>query len=216
MALGDEEIPLQWMDRRSEIPARDPLITKAINLMLASGTAGDWAQNLPALLQGLNEGVKKGASSSMMEKIVRKAAEKGALGSVLPCLQQASKTGMSLRDEGVLRSVVWGLRVSASRNGWLKGDVAKSIKDSNAVALLLESKEHGTKSVLAENDPRTRPEILGAWLELVAVYAFKFQEGKDTEDGLVRAYAERLVSRLSDGGVEVSAMRMWLVLRREY
>lgn len=178
--------------------------------MLASEPAA-WGQNLPALLQGLNEGVKKGAGTPIMEKIVRKAAEMGRLGTVLPCLQQASKTGMSLKDEGILRCVVWGLHVSAARNGWNKGGLEKAIRDSNVVALLLESKDHGTRSIMAENDPRTRPEVLGAWLELVAVYAHKYQGGKDSEEGLVRAYAERLVSRLAEGGVQVSLMRMSLM-----
>lgn len=203
VALGDEEIQLQWINRRQEIPNRSVLITKAINLMLAS-EGKDWSKNLPALLQGLNEGVKKSAGSPIMEKIVRKAAEMGKLGTVLPCLQQVSKTSMTLKDEGILRCVVWALHVSAARNGWNKGSLEKAIKDSNAVALMLESADHGSQSVMAENDPRTRPSVLGTWLELVAAYAYKFQGGKDSEEGLVKAYTARLVSRLAEGGVEVS------------
>lgn len=201
--LGDEEIQLQWIDRRREIPSRSALITKAINLMLAS-EAKDWGTNLPALLQGLNEGVKKSVDMSVMQKIVRKAAEMGKLGTVLPCLQQASKTNMSLKDEGILQCVVWALHVTAARNGWNKASLEKAIKESNAVALMLESAEHGTQATMAENDPRTRPSVLGTWLELVAAYAYKFQGAKDSEEGLVKAYAARLMSSMAEGGAQVS------------
>lgn len=203
MALGDEEIQLQWMNRRQEIPNRNALITKAINLMLAS-EAKSWGQNLPALLQGLNEGVKRSADTAIMEKIIRKAAEMGKLGTVLPCLQQASKTNMTLKDEGILRCVVWALHASGARNGWNKGSLEKAIKDSNAVALMLESAEHGSRSEMSENDPRTRPVVLGTWLELVAAYAYKYQGGKDSEEGIVKAYTQRLLSRLSETGAQVS------------
>lgn len=203
VALGDEDIQLQWIDRRREIPNRNALITEAINLMLAS-EAKDWSHNLPALLQGLNEGVKKSLGPKVMEKLVRKAAETGKFGTVLPCLQQASKTGMTLKDEGILAWVVWALHVSAARNGWNKASLEKTIKESNAVALMLESADHGSQAVMAENDPRTRPSVLGTWLELVAAYAYKFQGGKDSEEGLVKAYTARLLSRLAEIGVEVS------------
>lgn len=203
VVLGDEEIQLQWMDRRREIPNRNALITKAINLMLDSETK-HWGQNLPALLQGLNEGVKKSADTSVMEKIIRRAAEMGKLGTVLPCLQQASKTNMTLKNEGILRCIVWALHASGARNGWNKGALEKAIRESNAVALMLESPDHGTQSVMSENDPRTRPSVLGTWLELVAAYAYKYQGGKDSEEGLVKAYTARLLSRLAEDGVEVS------------
>ncbi|CZT21280.1 uncharacterized protein RCC_07143 [Ramularia collo-cygni] len=201
VVLGDEEIQLQWINRRREIPNRNALITKAINLMLASETK-DWGKNLPALLQGLNEGVKKSVDTALMEKVLRKAAEMGKLGTVLPCMQRASKTNMTLKNEAILRCVVLGLHASGARNGWNKGSLEKAIRDSNVVALMLESADHGTQSVMSENDPRTRPFVLGTWLELVAAYAYKYQGGKDSAEGVVKTYTARLLSRLAESGTE--------------
>ncbi|SMR56878.1 unnamed protein product [Zymoseptoria tritici ST99CH_1E4] len=202
VAIADEEIPLHWLDRKREIPNRNKVVTEAINLII-NGESKDW-QNLPALMQGLKEGTKKPLSDALMEKIIRRAVLKGRLGHALLCLQQAARTGMTLKNEVVLRLVVHGLRAVPQEQGWEKDLLEKAVKNASAVAALLESEEHGGGTVLVENDPRTRVEVLGTFLELVAVYAFKFQGKKDSKEGLVKSYAERLVSRLDKTGAKVS------------
>jgi hypothetical protein len=201
VAIAEEEIPLHWIDRKREIPNRNKVVSEAINLII-NGESKDW-QNLPALMQGLKEGSKKPLSDALMEKIVRRAIAKGKLGHTLLCLQQAARTGMTLKNEAVLRLVVYGLRAVPQEQDWNKDLLEKAIKNASAVASLLESEEHGGVSTLVENDPRTRLEVLGTYLELVAVYAYKFQKKKDSQEGLVKSYAGRLVSRLEKKGVKV-------------
>lgn len=193
--LGSEEIQLQWMDAKNDIPARRRLVNQAINLM-AEGESSEW-QNLPNLLRALNEGVKKPATSAQMEKIVRKAFQSGKFGVVLQCLTQAEKTGMTLKDERVLKSVIFGLHEMAEGSEWSEEVTGRGLRDAHQISLLLEREEHGTGGKLAPNDPRTRPEVLGVFLELAAVYAYKFGGAKDSQ-GLVKAYAGRLLSNMKD------------------
>lgn len=199
--LGGEEIQLQWIDAKNDIPARKGLVNQAIDLM-AAGESAEW-QNLPKLLQALNEGVKKPATPAQMEKIVRKAIQSGKFGFVLQCLTQAEKTGMSLKDERVLQSVISGLHEMAEGSEWSEETTGRALRDAHQISLLLEREEHGNGAKLASNDPRTRPEVLGVFLELAAVYAYKF-EGAQDKQGLVKAYAGRLLSNLKDRQSTVS------------
>ena len=138
-----------------------------------------------------------------VDKIVRSAVEMGGLGTILQCLHQAHNTGMTLKRDEVLNGVVWGLHDMAQRGGWSEKATAKAIKDANEVAMQLESEEHGSGKVLRADDPRKRPDVLGVYLELTAVYAYKHQNGKDV-DGKVRAYTERLLANI-EGAEQVRA-----------
>ena len=198
--VGGEEITLQPIDRRNDIPPRREVVAQAINLII-NGESKDW-QNIPKLLQGLKEGVKKPASEALMEKIVRKAFQAKQLGVVIQCLYQAELTGMTLKSEPVLRTFLAGLHDLAQESEWQKGAVTKALRDANVVSQLLETKEHGTEGKIRPNDPRVRPEVLGVFLELASVFAWRHDGQKDTE-GLVRAYAGRLV-----GNVERTQMKV--------
>ncbi|KAK5120812.1 hypothetical protein LTR85_005879 [Meristemomyces frigidus] len=197
VTIGDEEVELQWMDRRKEIPNRTKLFHKAIDLM-AAGEGKDW-NNLPNLLAGLKHAGAK-AEEKMMGKAVRKAVSAGRIGAIVQCLQQGEYTGMTLDIDEVLENVIWGLHVTAQREGWSEEGVLKALKAANQVGLLLETEEHGGGRHLREHDPRRRPEVLGAFLELAAVYAYKFQGAKDV-DGKVKTYADRLLGCI-DGAAQ--------------
>ena len=197
--IGGEDIPLQWMDRRKEVPNRTKLLHKAIDLMAVEGESKDWL-NLPALLTGLRH-AHATPGPRAMGKIVRKAVEAGRMGSIVLCLQQANHTGMRLDVEEVLEGVVWGLHVTAQRDGWSEESTLKALKAANQVALLLESEEHGGGRHLRQNDPRQRPEVLGVFLELAAVHAYRYLDAKDV-DGKVKTYAARLLGCI-DGATQV-------------
>ena len=101
-----------------------------------------------------------------------------------------------MKKEAVLDAVILALRDLGATDGW--GDREKleqALKDGNEISMRLEDEEHGSKRVLTENDPRRRPEVLSVFLELVAVYSWKYQDGKD-EDGRVRAFADRLLCNI--------------------
>ncbi|KXL47677.1 hypothetical protein M433DRAFT_111160 [Acidomyces richmondensis BFW] len=197
--IGDEEIELKWIDRRKEIPNRTKLFHKAISLMSASseggheGEAKAW-ENLPALLTGLKK-AHAVPPEKAMAKIVRKAVGCGRIGIIIQCLHQVEHTGMSLQMPEVLNNVIYGLRTLAQKDGWSEEALGKALKDSQQIAILLEMKEHGGGGIIKTNDARGRKEVIGVFLELAAMHAYKFQNGKDV-DGKVKMYAERLMDRL--------------------
>ncbi|EMC93970.1 hypothetical protein BAUCODRAFT_112632 [Baudoinia panamericana UAMH 10762] len=203
--VGDEEVPLTWIDRRKEIPSRNKLFVRALELMSKGARdeyGGDW-KNLTALLTAL-KGVskskgheKRDVREERMGRIVRKVAEAGHLEIVIHCLKISKQTGLSLKQEDVLENVVWAMHHAAQKAGWSEEAVTKSLKHARAIGLLLESEQHGGGAVLREDDPRTRPEVVGVFLELSAVFAYRYGGGKD-EDGSVKMYAERLLSCIGE------------------
>ncbi|KAK4542289.1 hypothetical protein LTR36_006942 [Oleoguttula mirabilis] len=199
VTVGDEDIELQWLDRRNDIPNRTTLFHRAIDLMAAGTDSKAWS-NLPSLLAGL-KGAGAKVEEKMMGKVVRKAVGAGRIAIVVQCLQQGGHTGMTLQSEQILEHVIWGLHMTAQRDGeWSEEAVLKALKAANQLGLLLETEEHGGGRYLREHDPRRRAEVLGVFLELAAVHAYKFQGGKDV-DGKVKIYAERLLGCI-DGAAQ--------------
>ena len=192
VTIGDEDFKLEWTDRINDIPSRHHLLPEAIRLM-AKGEGRDW-NNLPALLTGLR-GAKMMPAHTAMAKIIYEATSSGRFGIILQCLHQAHNTGMTMKKDQVLNAVMWSLHHIAQNDEWSEAATAKAIKDANEVASQLEDEEHGTGKYVQANDPRMRPYVLGTFLELASVNAYKFQDRKDL-DGKVRAYSERLLSNM--------------------
>lgn len=188
--IAGEEIQLQWMDRRKEIPNRTKLFDQAMKLMEQDGSRESWS-NLPKLLGGFKRN-KIHVTEGQMQRVVRKAVDTGNLGSVLACLRAAEDTGMTLQQPAVLKAVILALHKEGQKGGWTKEGLEKALSDSRSVAQLLESEAHGGGHVVREGDLRQDPRVVGVFLELSAVYAWKFQGGEDV-DGKVRAYTERLM-----------------------
>lgn len=155
----------------------------------------DWKQ-LPGLLEGLHKGDSK-PDLHFQEKIVRKAIQADQLGVVIICLNRSALTGLTLKNEGILNLVIWGLHEYAQSAAWEEARVRKAIRYADEVAQMLESEEHGAGRKIAQNDPRIRPSTIGVYLELAAVAAQNYQGGKDV-DGNVRRYAERLMACIND------------------
>lgn len=190
--LGEEEVQLKHVDRRTEIPSRKPLINKAVAMMQ---TDQDWKQ-LPAMLEGLHKAEAK-PDAAFHHKLIRKAVEAGQLGLVVKTLNRSSTTGITLKDENIFNTVLWGLHEYAQVGGWEEARVRKAIRYGQEIAQMLESKEHGTERKISPNDPRTRPATIAVYLELAAVLAQKYQGGQDV-DGNVARFTERLMACFSD------------------
>lgn len=184
------------MDRRTEIPKRQKLINQALHLMEQSGGERKVWSNLPSILVGLTH-CGFTPDYRTMEMMVRKAVNAGRLDVVIQCLEQSRFTGMTLKREEVLRNVVWGLHSQAQRDGWSEGALRKGLAEARQLSLMLEAEEHGSGRILARDDPRQRPEIIGVFLELAAVNAYKFQEKQD-KGGVVSAYVSRLISCIGE------------------
>ena len=184
------------MDRRTDIPSRKKLIRQALNLMEKSGGDRKAWSNLPLMLVGLTHMDVK-LDEKTMEMIVRRAVNAGRVDIIIQCLEQSRFTGMTLKREEVLRNVIWGLHSQAQRHNWSASAVHKGLAEARQLSLMLEAEEHGTGKVLARDDPRQRPEIIGVFLELAAVNAYKHQDKTD-KGGVVAAYTTRLLSCIGE------------------
>lgn len=128
---------------------------------------------------------------------------KGQFGIILQCLKVANNTGLTLRDPETLEATIWGLRQIADQQDWSEEATATAIKHANEVASQLESEAHGTGKRIRKDDPRRDPFVLGVFLELAAVYAWRFKGGKDV-DGKVKVFAERLLFNVGEEEKAVS------------
>lgn len=201
VTIGDEEIPLEPMDLLKDLPKRSTTVKEALDIIMSEGSK-DWHQ-LPKLLQGLKEGVKRPLRKEAYARVVRCAMNADKIGVVLQCLETPDRTGMTLRHEEVRKILLDGLHHMAQDHEWSEAATGRALRDANVVSRLLENEEHGGGRRLQENDPRQHPETVGLFLELASVYVYLHADANDTE-GLVKAYAGRLMSCLEKGHVEVS------------
>jgi hypothetical protein len=192
--IGGEEFTLEHLGGWGVMPNRKKQLQHVLRL-LKEGDPNDW-NNLPSLLRGLHM-MGKDPSPRVRARIVRLATDKGRFGIILQCLNSANNTGLTLKDPEVLEQVIWSLRQIAQKGEWSEEATAKAIKDANEVASQLESDAHGTGKHIGKDDPRRSPYVLGIFLELAAVYAWRFKGGEDV-DGKVKAFADRLLSNISE------------------
>ncbi|KAH0040133.1 hypothetical protein KCU78_g1196, partial [Aureobasidium melanogenum] len=190
--LGDEEIPLLHIDRRKDIPARKPLILQALRLIEEND---EWRQ-LPSLLEGLHK-ARPHPDLALQEKILRKLQLADQFPVILRSLRRSHATGLTLKNDAVLNQVLNALRETASLENWEQTRLEKALKQADELAELLESADHGTGRKLSPNDPRTRPAVIGLFLELHAVYAQQYQGGQDVS-AKVKAYATRFMATFNE------------------
>lgn len=190
--LGDEEIPLLHIDRRKDIPARKPLVLQALRLIEEND---EWRQ-LPSLLEGLHK-ARPHPDLALQEKILRKLQLADQFPVILRSLRRSHATGLTLKNDAVLNQVLNALRETASLENWEQTRLEKALKQADELAELLESADHGTGRKLSPNDPRTRPAVIGLFLELHAVYAQQYQGGQDVS-GKVKAYATRFMATFNE------------------
>nr|POE86581.1 hypothetical protein CFP56_46765 [Quercus suber] len=196
ITLGDEEVELQWLDRTKDIPSKKGLLMKVLSYMQESGDES-WRQNMPALLKGLYD---MNPRHDLHNKIARNMVRAGQMETLLVCLQQAKDTGMSFRNAGVLDVVMWGLHHEASRDQWSEETLRTARRHASLVAMLLEGEAHTPpKGQVVKHDHRSRPWVIGTFLELEAAWVLKHQGGQD-DSGKVKTYTERLLDCLVDEG----------------
>lgn len=190
--LGEEEIPLIHIDRRKDIPARKPLVLQALRLIEEND---EWRQ-LPSILEGLHK-ARPQPDLALQEKILRKLQLADQFPVILRSLRRSHATGLTLKNDAVLNQVLNALRETASLENWEQTRLEKALKQADELAELLESADHGSGRKLSPNDPRTRPAVIGLFLELHAVYAQQYQAGQDVS-GKVKAYATRFMATFNE------------------
>jgi hypothetical protein len=151
----------------------------------------EWRQ-LPSLLEGLHK-ARPQPDLALQEKILRKLQLNDQFPVILRSLRRSAATGLTLKNDAVLNQVLNALRETASLENWGKSRLEKALKQADDLAELLESADHGSGRKLSPNDPRTRPAVIGLFLELHAVYAQQYQNGQDVS-GKVKAYATRFMA----------------------
>nr|POE72968.1 hypothetical protein CFP56_30907 [Quercus suber] len=197
ITLGDEEVELRWLDRTKDIPSKKGLLTKVLSLLQESADDETWRQNIPALLKGL---YAMNPHHELHNQVARAMVRAGQMGTLIVCLQQAKDTGMSLRHAGVLDVVMWGLHSEASQVQWSEESLATARRHASLLAMALENDVHTPeKGVVVKHDHRSKPWVIGTFLELEAAWALKFQDGQDV-NGKVKTYTERLLDCLDDNG----------------
>lgn len=122
---------------------------------------------------------------------VRKAIEQGQLGQIIECIKQPQRSTISIASPGVLKHSLRGLRSYPQKAKWSEVAVTKALARSRTIATLLEAGERKDPKSISPNSKS--PEVLGVYLELAAVNAYKHQAGSDV-DGKVKAAAGRLLT----------------------
>ena len=151
--------------------------------------SGDW-RNLPGFLEGLKSAHRR-LDGGQVEKMVRKCNEAGRMGVVLDCLRRVEGTGTGLWDVRVAREVVWGAAQRMVQGGWGEEAVGKAGKFAENVWELMWDERHA-RGAAEDGNSRTRPEVLGAMMQVHAAKVVLFGEGKD-EAGLVNKYARLML-----------------------
>jgi hypothetical protein len=192
--FGGKQTQYQYIERHTEVPNRGDLLRKAVDI-IADGGEKEWA-NLPVLLQAFHKIVQKPVEDKHIEKLIRKAGVHNKLASFIKCLHMVDRTGLSLKNDTVLEALLLAIRRRASTGGFQRIATTAALKYGTEVADLLETEEHGTARVLGANDPRTRPQVIGLFLELVAANV-QSTGGKDV-DGVVKSYAQKLLGRIKE------------------
>lgn len=202
VSIGREIFQLEFLGGYGVMPNRKKQLAHVFKL-LRDGEPDDW-HNLPNLLRGLHM-MGKDPPPRDRAKIIKIATTKGQFGIVVKCLVAAQQTGLTLEDPQTLEATIWALRQVAELEDGSEEATAQAIKYGNDIAAQLESPAHGARKIAGKSDPRRNQFVLGVFLEMSAVYAYRFK-GREDVDGRVRAYAERLLYNMSEEDNLVSSI----------
>lgn len=194
MTVGDEEVILQPLDSQVLARQRNDVVQQAYNLIAEND---EW-QHLVSLLEGMSR-VGNTTTNEALCKLIEEASRRQRFSAILGCLEASKRTGMSLKDKWIARSVLRGIRQMAEEGEWSIGVVQRAVRYTEQTSRLLATKEHAITGREAQKRqhvsmPLTRdPMVTALWLELRAVRAHK--AGND-EHGSVATYYERLLGQV--------------------
>ena len=184
---NDEEVKLMPMDPHDKPNKKKSLILLA-KLLESSSDLRDW-DNLPPFLEGMVMAKEK-LPDGWLQKIVKKANERGRSGVIIRCAEMVKKTGVTFADQHVAEEMMLGCHIRAARANWRGDDAEKAMKQAERVALMMEAQGHcGGALKKGQEDMRKSPMVIGVLLELAAARALDANEGKDV-DGKVIRYAQ--------------------------
>ena len=186
--IAGEEFQLEHIDISKDVPPARKSLIEAINLMKEKR---DW-DNLPSILAGFKK-AKVRLFPYDYNKIVRKAGLAGRCDVLLECVRRVSDTGFRLKHGEMVSELMWQIQKKAVESDWDRKQTEKSLSWAEMITVFMEDPKHsGGRVVDRKDDPRAWPGVIGIVLELAAVRAARYLDGKD-EDGKVAVYAERLL-----------------------
>jgi len=186
ITLGDVTLPLSHINRNKDVPDR----SKTLRAIIAkSTTQADW-ENVLRVMEGYeNAGVRM--KTGWQEQVVRKLGQAGCQHLVVKALKRAADTGLRLREWGVIREVIRGVRDKAAGAEWAQEDLKKAVNMAEQVVEMMEEDEHLGKAVGAA-DHRSNPMVVALPLEMAAELAYRH----DGDVERVKKYAQRLMTAL--------------------
>ncbi|QSZ32620.1 hypothetical protein DSL72_002199 [Monilinia vaccinii-corymbosi] len=188
--IGGEEFVLEHIDQLRDVPSTVKGFRQILNLMTEPK---DW-DNLPKLLEGLHD-CKRHLPAAIYCQMIRRAALLGRLDTVIESARRVRYTGFRLRDEEIVTQIMYWISHKAQVSGFEEKETKQALAWGETVVDLLQDPRHagdeGSLPTENGNDVRALPEVIGILLQLAAVHAVKYKNGKDV-DGKVATYTTRL------------------------
>lgn len=184
VTVGDEKILLRAMNRQT-LPRTEEIVLM-VNKMK---TTQDWQQIIPLLI-GLRMS-RRYLEDGRWEWLVRMAGNANAIGIMLECARQAERTGFRLERHGIVQKLIFAIHSKARAANFRGPETTKALRLAEQAVSMMEWPEHINTNLT--EDPKRKPFVIGALLELSAARACDEFQGKDV-DGKVQSYAERLLA----------------------
>ena len=189
--VSNEVFQLLPLNQMHDEPPTRQSFAKVLRFMTEAG--GDAWKNLPGFLEGMKAAGRR-LRGWQAQRLVRVLGAEGQLGVLGECLRRVERTGLGLWEVGVVREAVWGEVGRCVLCGWGEEGVRKAAREAERVLVLLEDPRHCSRPAkMRTKDPKSRPDVVGAVLDLVATRAVLFQDRKD-EEGKVQMYAEKMLA----------------------
>ena len=179
------------MDPRDK-PIKHESLQKLITLLENAEDPKDW-NNLPSFLEGMMM-AKEPLPAAWLEKVVRKANERGMTSVIVRCAQMVKKTGLTLSNRVVTEELMLGLHFKAVNANWEGFDALKALKEAEVVINMMEDWNHcGGKLKKGQQDLRRSVSVMGVLMELAAGRALHVDGGKDVH-GKILNYARKTLA----------------------
>jgi len=188
--VAGEEFTLKYLDPLTDVPGKYKSFNKALALMKDKR---DW-NNVPNLLQGLKTAKFRIGGDARM-RLLRKAGRAERQDVILECLRRADETGMTLKEPDFVVQVFFWMRQKAYLSDWDAEETKKALHWAEMVKDMMAEPKH--QPAAGSNSLANLLEVNGILLELAAIRASKYQDGKDV-DGKVEKYATDLLASPRD------------------
>ena len=158
----------------------------------------DWDM-LPFFLRELRLSGRK-IPIAMVERLVRRAAETGFVGTLIEIFRHTDVAGLRIEDARVAMEVMLGIVRKATEAEWVEHDLERAAQNAETALRMMLETQHGPSDQAVS--PGKEPQVVGVPLALVGARVVKYKNGRD-EEGKVREYARRWVECFGEREIDV-------------